>query len=140
MRWHESSEKIRFCEVDSFDVVWHGHYIKYFEIGRLDLSGRFGMSPNEMKKLGYYAPVVDLGCKFREPASLGDEITIKTSVEPTEKASLTFRYELIRSSDNALLAEGFTSHVLLTLDGKMIYIIPEELRMQLKDMLAYCNE
>ena len=98
------------------------------------------MSPNEMKKLGYFVPVIDLGCKFREPARLGDEITIKTSVEPAEKASLTFRYELIRASDNELLAEGFTAHVLLTLDGKMIYLVPEELRMQLKDMLSYCNE
>jgi acyl-CoA thioester hydrolase len=140
LRWHECDEKVRFCEVDSFDVVWHGHYIKYFEIGRLDLSGKFGMSPDKMRKMGYYAPVVDLRCRFREPARLGDMITIKTSVDPVEKAALTFRYEVIRTHDDVILAEGFTSHVLLTLDGTMIYMIPEKLKKPLEDMLAYCND
>jgi acyl-CoA thioester hydrolase len=140
LHWHECDEKIRFCEVDLFNVAWHGHYIKYFEIGRLDLAGKFGMSPDAMKEMGYYVPVVDLGCRFREPARLGDMITIKTSVEPVEKAALTFRYEVVRTRDSTLLAEGFTSHVLLTLDGKMIYMIPERLKKPLEDMLAYCND
>ena len=26
--------KVRFSEVDSMGILWHGHYIKYFEDGR----------------------------------------------------------------------------------------------------------
>lgn len=140
LRWHECSEKVRFCDVDSFDVVWHGHYLQYFEIGRLELSGKFSLTPDYIKRSGYIAPVVDLGCRFRVPARYGDEIIIKTTVDPSETGSLTFRYELLRASDGAVLAEGYTTHVLLTIDGKMIYTVPDELRKPVEDMQAYCND
>ena len=28
---------VRFSEVDSMQIVWHGHYVKYMEEGREDL-------------------------------------------------------------------------------------------------------
>jgi len=132
-------EKVRFCEVDSFGVMWHGHYVKYFEIGRLELSKRFALSPDEMRAKGYFAPVIDMGCRFREPARYGHEILIRTTVEPTDRASLTFRYQLVQAPDGPLLAEGFTSHVLLTMDGKMLYMVPEELKQPLEALMTYCN-
>ena len=33
---------IRFSEVDSLHVVWHGHYVKYFEDGREAFGKDFG--------------------------------------------------------------------------------------------------
>ncbi len=140
LRWHECREKVRFSEVDAFDVVWHGHYIKYFEIGRLDLSGKYSLTPEYMKQQGYFAPVVDLGCTYKEPARLGDEMIIRTTVEPSEKAALTFRYEIVRASDEIILAKGYTAHVLLTLEGKMIYSVPDEIKKPVGDMLDYCND
>lgn len=139
MRWHESRAAVRFDEIDSFGVLWHGHYAKYFEVGRLDLSKQFNLSIEELGQLGYYAPVVNLGCRFREPARYGDEITVKTTVEPLESASLTFQYQLVRRSDGTILAEGFTSHVLLTTEGKMLYLVPPELEKPLHEMIAYYN-
>lgn len=140
MRWHECREKIRFHEVDSFNILWHGNYIKYFEIGRLGLCARFGLSPDEMRALGYYAPVIDLGCTFKEPARYGNEILIRTTVDPTEKAMLTFRYVLLRVSDGKILSEGHTTHVLLTLDGGMLYMVPPEIEGPVRELIAYCNE
>ncbi len=139
LHWHECREKVRFHEVDAYDVVWHGHYIAYFEIGRLALSGRFSLSPEELGAKGYFAPVVDLGCRYREPARYGDELIVRTSVAPADKAALTFRYQLLRASDDTLLAEGFTTHVLLSLEGRMIYLVPDELRENLDEMMAFCH-
>lgn len=31
---HKNKIKVRFSEVDSMKIVWHGEYIKYFEDGR----------------------------------------------------------------------------------------------------------
>lgn len=139
MRWHECRAKVRFHEVDSFKVLWHGNYIKYFEIGRLAFSKEHGLAIERLSDKGLYAPVIDLGCTFKEPARYGDEIIIRTAVDPTEIASLTFRYMLLRESDRKTLAEGFTTHVLMTLDGKMLYLIPEDLKIPLQEMIAWSN-
>ncbi|MEW6108238.1 MAG: acyl-CoA thioesterase [Nitrospirota bacterium] len=139
MKQHETRLSVRFNEVDSFNVVWHGHYIGYFEAGRLDLCNRFALSPDEMRALGLFAPVIEIKCRLRSPARYNDSILIKTSVIPSEKAMLTFSYRLFRESDLKLLVEGETSHVLLTLDGKMLYEVPPGLNSRIEKMLTYLN-
>lgn len=139
MKQHETRLSVRFNEVDSFDVVWHGNFIEYFEIGRLDLCSGFALSPEDMRGIGLYAPVVDIKCRLRAPARYNDSIIVKTSVVPSEKALLTFTYKLLREPDMTLLAEGETTHVLLTLADKMLYQIPDELTARIEKMLAYLN-
>ncbi|NJD55562.1 MAG: acyl-CoA thioesterase [Nitrospirae bacterium] len=139
MKAHETKLNVRFPEVDSFDVVWHGHYITYFEIGRLDLCGRFGLSPATMKQLGYFAPVVDMKCRIRASARYDDGLIVQTSVNPSDKAMLVFTYTIIREKDRQVIAEGETAHVLLTLDRKMLYEVPEEVKAGISGMLAYLD-
>ena len=45
---NESRLKVRFCEVDSYQMVWHGHYITWFEVGRNELASRFGLDPEHL--------------------------------------------------------------------------------------------
>lgn len=139
MKQHETRLTVRFNEVDSYNVVWHGHYLGYFEVGRLDLCGRFGMSPGDLGVLGLFAPVVDMRCRLRASARYGDELLLKTSVVPTEKAMLIFSFRLYRMPDMHLLAEGETSHVLLTLENKMLYGVPPELASRIAKMTAYLD-
>jgi len=139
MKEHETKLSVRFHEVDSFDVVWHGHYIGYFETGRLDLCNRFSLSPEAMKQLGYFAPVVDMKCRIRASARYDDSLIIQTSVKPSDKAMLVFTYTIVREQDRQVIAEGETAHVLLTLGRKMLYKVPEELMTRINSMLAYLD-
>lgn len=130
---------MRFHEVDSLNVVWHGNYLKYFEMGRLSLSEMFGLSVSDLKAKGFVAPVVELGCRFREPARYGDEIIIRTRVDPTDRALMTFRYAVVRCPADSILAEGYTSHVLLTESGMMLYAIPAEISQAVGEMISFCD-
>lgn len=120
-------------------MVWHGHYIGYFEAGRLDLCSRFGLSPSELKEMGLFAPVIDMKCRLRASARFNDSLIIGTSVIPVEKALLTFVYTIHRDPDMTLLAEGETSHVLLARGGKILYEIPPEIRLRIERMVAYLD-
>src|SRR6185437_9998187 len=40
---------VPFFDVDSIDVVWHGHYVKYLEIARCALLDRIGHNYAQMK-------------------------------------------------------------------------------------------
>jgi len=126
---------VRFCEVDPYRVVWHGHYISWFEVGRNELASLFGLGPEELKEMGLMAPVVDLRCRFKLPAKFGDEILIQTTMQRCETATLMFHYKVIR--DGEILAEGGTTHVLTDLRGTMLYQVPQEVKKRLEEMMAY---
>ncbi len=70
MRAHETTITVRFNEVDAYRVAWHGHYVAWMEIGRNNLSGQFGLGPDDLLALAARAPVVSLELKYLRPALL----------------------------------------------------------------------
>ncbi|MFH1756822.1 MAG: thioesterase family protein [Pseudomonadota bacterium] len=140
MKYDETEIKVRFNEVDSWGMVWHGHYIAWFEVGRMALLKKFHLLPQDFSQMGYIAPVVDLKCFFKEPARMEEEILIRTSILKPTKAALTFRFQILRKKDGKLLASGEETQVLLTLDGRMLYIIPQDLREKLQPLFNYLEE
>ncbi|MBU1208388.1 MAG: acyl-CoA thioesterase [Proteobacteria bacterium] len=140
MKYDETEIKVRFNEVDSWGMVWHGHYIAWFEVGRMALLKKFHLLPQDFSQMGYIAPVVDLKCFFKEPARMEEEILIRTSILKPTKAALTFRFQILRKKDGKLLASGEETQVLLTLDGRMLYIIPQDLRERLQPLFNYLEE
>ena len=132
---HKTRLKVRFCEVDPYEVVWHGHYISWFEVGRNDLASRFGLDPMQLREVGLMAPVVDLSCKFKLPARYDEEVTIQTTMQRSETAKLIFYYTVMR--DTEILAEGSTTHVLTDLKGTMLYKVPSAVQQRLEEMMTY---
>lgn len=140
MKYDETEIRVRFNEVDSWGMVWHGHYIAWFEVGRMALLGKFQLLPQDFSRMGYLAPVVDLKCVYKEPARLDEEILIRTTIVKPTKAALTFLFQILRKSDRKLLASGEETQVLLTLDGKMLYYLPQALQEKLRLLLDYLEE
>ena len=97
MKYHETFLQVRFYEVDAYGVVWHGHYIGWFEVGRNELTERFHMGPLQLKEKNLLAPVVELTCQFKLPATFGDSLVIQTTMERTEVAKLIFHYRVLLS-------------------------------------------
>jgi acyl-CoA thioester hydrolase len=137
MIFDETEIRVRFNEVDSWGIVWHGHYIAWFEAGRMALLRKFQLQPQDFAQMGYLAPVVDLKCSYKEPARLDEEIIIRTTVLKPTKAALTFQFAVLRKKDRKLLVTGEETQVLLTLEGKMLYYIPPELEERLKPLFDH---
>ena len=71
MQWVETEEIVRFNEVDEWGMAWYGHYMAWFEVGRLSLLRRFDLLPRQMVDLGYIAPVINVQCDFKSPVGSG---------------------------------------------------------------------
>ena len=61
--------KVRFSEIDSMQIVWHGEYVRYFEDGREAFGKRYGLDYMSIYREGYVVPIVDLTCQFKQPKS-----------------------------------------------------------------------
>ena len=63
--------EVPFHDVDAMNVCWHGHYLKYFEIGRAALLRAFDYDYREMQASGYLWPIVEAHLKYVRPATYG---------------------------------------------------------------------
>jgi acyl-CoA thioester hydrolase len=138
MHWAETEEIVRFNEVDEWGMAWHGHYIAWFEAGRMFLLRQFDLLPRQMVELGYIAPVIHLECNFKHPARCGDSIIVRTTVIKPEIAALIFKFEILLKENRTLLAYGETTLVLLTTDKKMIYRLSGELEKRISNLVTCC--
>ena len=138
-QWVETEVKVRFEEVDPWQIVWYGNYLSYFEVGRTALLEKFDLLADEISGLGYRTPVVDLKTRFKSPARFNDRLRVRATVRVPETASLTFDFEIHRPADRALIAVGETTQVLLSKDGKMIYKFSGPLKDRVDRMVAFCN-
>lgn len=116
---------IRFSEVDSMNVVWHGNYAIYFEDAREEFGRKFDFGYLTMYGEGYYAPLVELSFKYKSPIIYGMKPEITIIYTPTEAAKIVFDYEIRDTVSGRILATGRSVQVFMTLDYKMVLTNPE---------------
>ena len=51
--------RVRFSEIDSMQIVWHGEYVRYFEDGREAFGKQYGLDYMSIYREGYMVPIVD---------------------------------------------------------------------------------
>ena len=55
---HASEYEIQFFDVDSMNIMWHGHYVKYLEMARCAFLDEIHYTYDVMKEKGYGWPIV----------------------------------------------------------------------------------
>jgi acyl-CoA thioester hydrolase len=72
--------QVPFYDVDSMDVVWHGHYVKYLEVARCALLDDIGHNYVQMKESGYAWPVIDLQLRYVQAARFGQHLIVRADL------------------------------------------------------------
>jgi len=71
---------VPFFDVDSMNVVWHGHYVKYLEVARCALLDKIGHNYTAMLESGYAWPVIDLQLRYVRGAVFGQVLNVRASL------------------------------------------------------------
>ncbi|HBW08862.1 acyl-CoA thioesterase [Stutzerimonas kunmingensis] len=88
---------VPFFDVDSMDVVWHGHYVKYFEVARCALLERIGHNYQQMRDAGYAWPIIDVQLRYMRGARFNQRIVVRADLVEWENR-LKINY-LIRDAE-----------------------------------------
>jgi acyl-CoA thioester hydrolase len=115
---------VRFSEVDTMLIVWHGHYVQYMEEGRENFGRKFGISYMTIKANGYMAPVVKLSCDFKKPLAYDDTVIVETRYIDSPAAKIIYSFKIFRGSDKELVATGESTQVFLDMNGELVLTIP----------------
>lgn len=128
--------RVRLNETDEFGVVWHGHYVTYFEVARTEMARAFSLTAKDLLALKLFPPVVDYAVQCRLPAKNDDVLVVACTVDPVESASITIRYRVTRKADGALLATGHTRQAMVNEKGFLMYQLPADLEARIKALAA----
>ena len=71
---------VPFFDVDTMNVVWHGHYVKYLEVARCALLDHIGHNYTHMLAAGYAWPVIDMQLRYVRGATFGQRINVRASL------------------------------------------------------------
>jgi acyl-CoA thioester hydrolase len=113
---------IRFSEVDSLRVVWHGHYVKYFEDGREAFGKEFGLGYLDVYDHGFAVPLIDLELKFKRILEYGDSAIIETTYVNSPAAKLIFEYKITSAKHGYLACTGKSVQVFMAPASKELHI------------------
>lgn len=113
---------VRFNEADPLGIVWHGHYVRYFEDGREAFGQAYGMSYLDMYHAGYAAPIVKLQCDYKKSLRYGDKMIIETTYTACDAAKLLFHYQLYNAATGELVAKGSSVQVFLDMKDNSLQL------------------
>ncbi len=98
--------RVRYRECDPMGVVYHTHFVDYFEAARTEALREMGLAYKALEDRGVMMPVVDLGLQFKRPAHYDDELVIRAMFSEAPTSSITITYEVRRAGEAKVLVTG----------------------------------
>lgn len=115
---------VRFNEVDSMGIMWHGNYVEYLELSREAFGHKYGLSYlDDIYKQGYYVPVVKLEIDYKKMLAYGVKACVSVRYIPTLSAKICFEYEIAIKSGNGakeIIATARTTQVFTDLQKNLV--------------------
>lgn len=121
-RCNVTSYRVIYGDTDKMGVVYYANYLRWFERGRSEFLRECGVPYGEIEARGIHFPVVEVNCRYAQPARYEDLILIETRLDSVSRASLIFTYRILRSEDEAPLATGSTNHACINAAAKVLRI------------------
>ncbi len=114
---------VRFNEADPLGIVWHGHYIRYFEDGREAFGNEHGIGYLDFYKQGYVIPIVNIQCDYKRSLKYGERVIVETTYMPCEAAKLLFNYKLFNAVTKQVVATGHSVQVFLDKETSTLQLL-----------------
>jgi acyl-CoA thioester hydrolase len=132
--YHDAVVRVRYAETDQMGVVYHGNYFVWFEVGRVELMRSLGFEYKLMEKEDdCHIVVVEAQCRYLKPARYDEVLRVRTRIVETLNRMIRYSYELIRDSDNQLLATGETKHIICGSNGRP-KMLPQKYRARFAEI------
>ena len=123
--------QVPFHDCDPLGIVWHGHYLKYFELAHTRLFANNDLDVPQVGDLGYRMYVADVRCRYTYPLRYGDEVEV-TAKPTADSPMLRISYSVRNLSDGRRSARGRTVLVATDREGNLLHKIPTEILDRLR--------
>ena len=98
--------RVYFEDTDAGGIVYYVNYLKFMERARTERLRDLGFLQSTLAEEGLLFVVHSAEARYHAPAKLDDELLVSAEVIELNRASLRFRQQVRRATDDALLCEG----------------------------------
>jgi acyl-CoA thioester hydrolase len=119
-----STVAVRFQEVDALGIVWHGHYLSWFEEGRVAFGRAYGFDYLDIYRASYFAPIIRLTVDWKAPARYGDVVEVRTRFHEAEGAKILYSYRIANAAGR-VLATATSVQLFSDLNGDLVLAQPQ---------------
>jgi len=125
----------QFYDLDPMNIVWHGHYPRFLELGRVAVMKRIGYNYEEMVESGYAWPVIDMRMRYARPMRLDHTVKITAGIVEWEN-TLRVTYLIQDADTGERVMRASTAQVALRIGTQeMLWVTPPILREKLAPFL-----
>lgn len=78
----EYRHRVRYRECDPMGLVYHTHYLDYFEAARTEALREMGLAYKDLEESGIIMPVTEARIRYHLPAQYDDVVLIRSMFEP----------------------------------------------------------
>ena len=107
MNEHTSQIRVRYSETDQMGVVYHGNYLPYFEIGRVEWLRNKGISYKSLEDNNIGLPIASLTLNYKKPARYDDLLFVKTKLKSHNGVKVEFDCEICNDNNELLTTASF---------------------------------
>lgn len=123
---HITELEVKFSEADPLGIVWHGHFIRYFEDGREAFGEAYGIKYLDFYRKDIVVPVINIECNYKRILRYGHKIRLKTTYKDTPAAKLLFEYAIYDADTNEQVASGKSMQVFMQRETlELMWTLPQ---------------
>ena len=101
---HVCEIRVRYQETDGQRRVHHANYLNYFELGRVEMLRRAGISYKEFEDAGAMLVVTEMNIRYHNAAEFDDVLQLTTVITERRHVRIRHQYRLMRGDE--LIVEG----------------------------------
>ncbi|GIO42539.1 acyl-CoA thioesterase [Paenibacillus apis] len=105
----ELAIKPKYFEFDMMGIIYHAHYLGWFEAGRTKLIEDLGLNYIHMEQAGYISPVQEMKVEYRKGIRYGDEVLLRTWIKENGGVKTVYSYEVL-NGQGELCVKGTSVH------------------------------
>lgn len=120
---------VPFHDLDPMQVMWHGNYLKYFDITRDALFRKLGLDLYHVyKDTQYIFPIIRTNIKHVSPLRFRDEFICRAVLKEVDY-KIAVAFEIRLAEDNRISARGKSEQAAVKIpEMETMLKIPDEIR------------
>ncbi|MCR9160889.1 MAG: acyl-CoA thioesterase [Nannocystaceae bacterium] len=87
--------RVLYADTDKMGIVYHGSYLRYLEMARVECIRQAGVPYTELEDEGLALPVSDLAVRYHAPALYDDRMTLEVGLSMVTPARVHFDYRIV---------------------------------------------
>ena len=135
---HTFEQKVYYSDTDAYGVVWHGSYLRWLEMGRVEYCEDLGLNLIELGKQDIVMPVTNMNIRYKASGRLNDIVVVDTWIRKITPVTIVFEQTIKNKDSGKLFIQAEFEVVAIRNNGSLHRRMPEVLKNAFEKVLSSC--